>query len=244
MSHAQNQKWQTAQDAKEQQLGPEDLCSMLHAAGANRRLATEGWVCNQYCWVVWKLAAYERTYPDQLQGKLLTSEVILDQLKFRCDKLPVLSSPLPFPLAADWHLFLYVNTVLWPYYQAAIGHVEAQTTAGLAQKTASACDIIVPMIITHAATIMNVFLRQLGCLPTYCLCLWSPRHDSVSIAHCTANMSALRLPPSSPLPLTPDVTAFAFAWMVPSSPPRYGLPLLISPMLHSWPQKNYPSLYP
>ena len=61
---------------------------MLHAAGANRRLATEGWVVNQYCWVVWKLMAYEHTYPEQLQRKLVTSEVILDQLKFRCDSLP------------------------------------------------------------------------------------------------------------------------------------------------------------
>lgn len=68
-------------------MGPEDFCRMLHAAGANNRLATEGWVSNQYCWVVWKLAAYEATYPEQLQGKLLTSEVILDQLKFRCDQL-------------------------------------------------------------------------------------------------------------------------------------------------------------
>lgn len=56
---------------------------MLHEAGANQPLATEAWVGNQYCWVVWKLAGYEQTYPQQLQGKLLTPEVVFDQLKYR-----------------------------------------------------------------------------------------------------------------------------------------------------------------
>lgn len=78
------------QEGKEGQLGPEDFCRVLHAAGANGRLATEGWVRNQYCWVMWKLAAYERTYPHLLLGKLLTPEVVLDQLKYRssCTRCP------------------------------------------------------------------------------------------------------------------------------------------------------------
>lgn len=106
-------------------MGPEDFCRTLHAAGANRRLATEGWVCNQYCWVVWKLAAYEATYPKQLQGKLLTSEVILDQLKFRCDHLPCFPflslAKAVMTMTADSRSVLHVRTLLWPYRQAAIG---------------------------------------------------------------------------------------------------------------------------
>ena len=65
------------------ELGPQDLVGMLHEAGANQRLATEEWVVNCYCWTVWKLAAYEQTYPQQLQGRLLTLQVVLDQLKYR-----------------------------------------------------------------------------------------------------------------------------------------------------------------
>ena len=71
------------QDGQEQSLGPEDLMTMLHEAGANERLATEAWLSNCYCWTLWKLAAYEQTYPEQLQGKLLTKDVMLDQLKYR-----------------------------------------------------------------------------------------------------------------------------------------------------------------
>ena len=71
------------QDGKESPLSLTDLCTILHEAGASQRLATEAWVGNQYCWVVWKLAAYEQTYPELLQGKLLTPQVIQDQLKFR-----------------------------------------------------------------------------------------------------------------------------------------------------------------
>ena len=64
-------------------LGPQDFVGMLHEAGANQRLASEEWVVNCYCWTVWKLAAYEQTYPQQLQGRLLTLQVVLDQLKYR-----------------------------------------------------------------------------------------------------------------------------------------------------------------
>ena len=71
------------QDGQEQSLGPEDFMTMLHEAGANQRLATEAWLSNCYCWTIWKLAAYEQTYPEQLQGKLLTKDVVLDQLKYR-----------------------------------------------------------------------------------------------------------------------------------------------------------------
>ncbi len=71
------------QDSQEHSLGPEDFVVMLHEAGASQRLATEAWLSNCYCWTIWKLAAYEQTYPEQLQGQLLTKDVMLDQLKYR-----------------------------------------------------------------------------------------------------------------------------------------------------------------
>ena len=71
------------QDGQEQNLGPDDFMNMLHEAGANQRLATEAWLSNCYCWTIWKLAAYEQTYPEQLQGKLLTKDAVLDQLQYR-----------------------------------------------------------------------------------------------------------------------------------------------------------------
>ncbi len=71
------------QDGQEQSLGPDDFMTMLHEAGANPRLVTEAWLSNCYCRTLWKLAAYEQTYPEQLQGKLLTKDVMLDQLKYR-----------------------------------------------------------------------------------------------------------------------------------------------------------------
>ena len=64
-------------------MGCEGFLPDLLEAGAKPCLATQAWLSTQYCWAVWKLAAYEHTYPDQLQGRLLTRDVVLDQLKFR-----------------------------------------------------------------------------------------------------------------------------------------------------------------
>ena len=72
---------------------------MLREAGANQGLATEAWVGNQYCWAVWKLAGYEQTYPQQLQGKLLTPEVVFDQLKYRYAALACLNVVAPNTVA-------------------------------------------------------------------------------------------------------------------------------------------------
>lgn len=76
------------QDDQEQLLRADEFLTMLHEAGANQSLATQAWLGNQYCWVVWKLTAYEQTYPDQLKGRLLTPDVVLDQLKYRSALAP------------------------------------------------------------------------------------------------------------------------------------------------------------
>ena len=78
--------WLAQKDAQ-QQMGPEGYLKALLEAGANARVATEAWLSNQCRWIMWKLAAYESSYPDQLQGKLLRADVVLDQLKYRWDPL-------------------------------------------------------------------------------------------------------------------------------------------------------------
>lgn len=71
------------QDGGRQEVGPQYFLRPLLDAGANERIATDAWLANNYCWVVWKLAAYEHSHPCQLKGKLLTGDVVLDQLKYR-----------------------------------------------------------------------------------------------------------------------------------------------------------------
>lgn len=56
---------------------------LLLAAGAEAHAATEGWVANHVCWVLRKLHAYEAAWPVQLQGKLMTEDVMLDELQRR-----------------------------------------------------------------------------------------------------------------------------------------------------------------
>lgn len=65
------------------EVGPEWFLETLLNAGANKQTATQAWVDNHYSWVIWKLAAYEQSHSAQLKGKLLTAEVVLDQLKYR-----------------------------------------------------------------------------------------------------------------------------------------------------------------
>ena len=64
-------------------MSPEVFVRALRDAGASPRVATEAWISNHYRWVMWKLAAYEASYPEQLKGKLLKTDVVLDQLKYR-----------------------------------------------------------------------------------------------------------------------------------------------------------------
>lgn len=67
-----------------ERLGHAEFAELLHAAGADHQYASAGWVGNHYRWVVWKLACYERQFPNHLAGRMLTAPVILDQLKYRC----------------------------------------------------------------------------------------------------------------------------------------------------------------
>lgn len=72
------------QEGGTHEVGAEWFLEMLLKAGANKQSASQAWVDNHYSWVIWKLAAYEHSHPARLKGKLLTAEVVLDQLKYRC----------------------------------------------------------------------------------------------------------------------------------------------------------------
>ncbi|XP_033750181.1 breast cancer type 2 susceptibility protein homolog isoform X2 [Pecten maximus] len=55
-------------------------------AGVDCRLISDVWFYNHYRWLVWKLAAYEVTSPQNFAGRALTPEVIMLQMKYRYDR--------------------------------------------------------------------------------------------------------------------------------------------------------------
>ena len=57
--------------------GPGHARSALLAAGASDTETTEEWVTNQYRWVVWKLAAYERRCRQCMCSKQSVHELYL-----------------------------------------------------------------------------------------------------------------------------------------------------------------------
>ena len=68
-------------------MGPAELRQLLLAAGAEARFATDDWVASHAALIAWQMACQERIVPD-LQGRLLTSDVVLDALKYRLRILP------------------------------------------------------------------------------------------------------------------------------------------------------------
>ncbi|XP_022108056.1 uncharacterized protein LOC110988636 [Acanthaster planci] len=60
--------------------------ALLDTPGVDPKLLTADWVSNHYRWIVWKLAAMERAYPQHLAGRLLTPHWVLLQLKYRYDR--------------------------------------------------------------------------------------------------------------------------------------------------------------
>ena len=41
----------------------------MKCSDIDKSLVAEGWIENHFKWVVWKLAAYERRFPDQFANK-------------------------------------------------------------------------------------------------------------------------------------------------------------------------------
>ncbi|CAH2014697.1 unnamed protein product [Acanthoscelides obtectus] len=61
------------------QLGIETM------AGVEARLIPTNWIKNHYKWIVWKLASYERRFPNKCKG-ILNIENVVQQLKYRYDR--------------------------------------------------------------------------------------------------------------------------------------------------------------
>lgn len=66
-----------------QRLDHIEVHHQLLSSGADPLRATAAWVRNQYRWVVWKLAAYQRRYTHACGSFPLSAENILAQLKRR-----------------------------------------------------------------------------------------------------------------------------------------------------------------
>jgi breast cancer 2 susceptibility protein len=63
-----------------------DILDWLCCQGCDKTLVTEKWIKNHYRWIVWKLAAMERRFPEQLGGQYLTFSHVLSQIKGRYEK--------------------------------------------------------------------------------------------------------------------------------------------------------------
>lgn len=62
------------------------MCGCVCLGGCDVRQVKPGWVENHYRWIVWKLAALERFFPEKLGGKYLTPNRVLEQLKYRYER--------------------------------------------------------------------------------------------------------------------------------------------------------------
>lgn len=67
-------------------IGPTDMFEALVKLGANPNVLQKDWVLNHYRWIVWKLAALERSFPHELGTEYLTPARVLWQLQYRYER--------------------------------------------------------------------------------------------------------------------------------------------------------------
>ena len=60
------------------------VAAFMTSPGVSRSKVSLDWVRNHYRWIVWKLASYERRFPDKFKG-VFHPEQVLWQLKYRYD---------------------------------------------------------------------------------------------------------------------------------------------------------------
>ncbi|XP_049786303.1 breast cancer type 2 susceptibility protein-like [Schistocerca cancellata] len=60
--------------------------AFVTSPNVDRSLIPAGWIQNHYRWIVWKLAATERSFPHIFASRYLTPRVLLLQLKYRYDR--------------------------------------------------------------------------------------------------------------------------------------------------------------
>ncbi|XP_046391019.1 breast cancer type 2 susceptibility protein homolog [Ischnura elegans] len=73
---------------EEGMLGVREAQSALLAGpGVDPKLLPhDDWCRNHYRWIVWKLASYEKSFPQDFGGRCLTPENLISQLKYRWDR--------------------------------------------------------------------------------------------------------------------------------------------------------------
>eukprot|EP00798_Chlamydomonas_sp_ICE-L_P015913 gene15913-22047_t len=97
--------------------GPSHARSALLAAGAEPDKASEEWVSLQYRWIVWKLASYERRFPQQCSRKALTRQAVEEEMKRRYQHEhidqhhPILRQLAEFQLSVPPSMVLMVGAV-------------------------------------------------------------------------------------------------------------------------------------
>ena len=87
LQHYKFSSWTKTSCQQQQQTewGPSEVFSCLIKCGADPNLIDEKWILNHYKWIVWKITSMVRSYPD-LFHDWLTSDKILDQLKYRYER--------------------------------------------------------------------------------------------------------------------------------------------------------------
>ena len=63
-----------------------DVKKWLIGQGCDESLFTDNWIRNHYRWIVWKLAAMERSFSNELGGRYLVYDHLLKQMKERYEK--------------------------------------------------------------------------------------------------------------------------------------------------------------
>lgn len=95
-----------------------DIQDWLCCQGCDETLVTKKWIQNHFRWIVWKLAAMERRFPEQLGGQYLNYGHVLSQIKGRyqkelCDaKRPAVRKVLNRDVSACLPIILCVGQIL------------------------------------------------------------------------------------------------------------------------------------
>jgi len=95
-----------------------DILDWLCCQGCDKTFVTEKWIQNHFRWIVWKLAAMERRFPEQLGGQYLNYGHVLSQIKGRyqkelCDaKRPAVRKVLNRDVSACLPIILCVGQIL------------------------------------------------------------------------------------------------------------------------------------
>lgn len=68
---------------KQNLIGISEIEAAFHSMpGVHCNLLPDRWIKNHYKWIVWKLASYERSFPEQFKD-CLNPENVIEQLKYR-----------------------------------------------------------------------------------------------------------------------------------------------------------------